>query len=295
MKKQRMMDTSNLGDDTTVRDYNSNKFKSQSYETFGMITGEISGTNPEPLFQQTTVDVDLTRLGTITEVAYPGAFFDPESGNLHGIYEGPIKGQMVIIGFENGNQAAPFVVNRYPYQGIGDTVSETDYINPLTMAGFDAEDVIIGHYSGSYIAFYTGITSGELPGSVELNSATDLTLTVGSNFSLEAEIEAKIKSVTVKVDVDTEIDLEAPVVKLTANTQIELNGNTDYAVKYNELKIAFDQLKSDFNNFVSLTYGLHTHPYVDTPIGPSVTSPTTSMGTPSTADMSTSKNTKVTM
>ena len=82
---------------------------------------------------------------------------------------------------------------------------------------------------------------------------------------------------------------------LTANTQIELNGNTDYAVKYNELKIAFDQLKSDFNNFVSLTYGLHTHPYVDTPIGPSVTSPTTSMGTPSTADMSTSKNTKVTM
>ncbi len=43
MKKQRMMDTSNLGDDTTVRDYNSNKFKSQSYETFGMITGEISG------------------------------------------------------------------------------------------------------------------------------------------------------------------------------------------------------------------------------------------------------------
>jgi hypothetical protein len=49
---------------------------------------------------------------------------------------------------------------------------------------------------------------------------------------------------------------------------LELNGNADFAVAFNDLKTGFDQLKSDFNTFVSVAYNLHTHVSV------------TSLGTP---------------
>jgi len=63
---------------------------------------------------------------------------------------------------------------------------------------------------------------------------------------------------------------------------IVINDGDDFAVKFNELKTAFDQLKSDFD--------LHVHNYVDSPIGSSVTSP---ISIPSTADMSSAKVDKV--
>ncbi len=44
-------------------------------------------------------------------------------------------------------------------------------------------------------------------------------------------------------------------------------------------KNELDALRNTVNSFVS-TYNSHTHPYVDTPAGAAVTSPTTSTGTP---------------
>lgn len=63
----------------------------------------------------------------------------------------------------------------------------------------------------------------------------------------------------------------------------------DYAVKYNELETAFNQLKDDFDNFVTLTYNVHQHPTaaVGAPSNPSVT------GSSSTADVSPAKVEKV--
>ena len=43
------------------------------------------------------------------------------------------------------------------------------------------------------------------------------------------------------------------------NGILELNGNTDFAVAFNDLKSGFDSLKSDFNTFVTTIYNLHTH------------------------------------
>ena len=40
---------------------------------------------------------------------------------------------------------------------------------------------------------------------------------------------------------------------------LELNGNTDFAVAFDDLKSGFDTLKSDFNTFVMTIYNLHTH------------------------------------
>lgn len=68
---------------------------------------------------------------------------------------------------------------------------------------------------------------------------------------------------------------------------VEVNGNADFAVAYNDLKAAFDQLKSDFDNFVNLKYNLHVHPGVVA--GPASTGVTPLVGASSTADMSGAK------
>ena len=73
---------------------------------------------------------------------------------------------------------------------------------------------------------------------------------------------------------------------------LELNGNEDYAVKYNELKTAFNELQTQFNTLVSL-YNAHTHPV---PFAQAISavvippsSPTTTLGSPSTGDITASK------
>lgn len=194
-----------LGHDTLVRDYQTNIFKKQSSQIFQMIVGEIEITEPEPLFVQNFVTVKMARGGKATTVAYPGAFVDPITKNIHGIYEGPIPGQMVIVGFENGNAHAPFVINKYPYQGAGNSVTESSYFTPLTINNRDATDVILGHFSGSYLSFNTGIFSGELPGSVTLNSVTTFQALAlnGTGATLTMDSLFEIKNIV--TDLKTEI------------------------------------------------------------------------------------------
>jgi len=67
---------------------------------------------------------------------------------------------------------------------------------------------------------------------------------------------------------------------------IEIGGDTDNMVRYSELETAFNELKADFNSFVSTIYGTHTH--VSASPG-SPTGPATPLGTPSTADISGAK------
>ena len=82
----------------------------------------------------------------------------------------------------------------------------------------------------------------------------------------------------------------APVsfVWLRNDGSLELNGAEDYAVAYTDLKDAFDTLRGDLNALVQ-AYNTHIHTTTAT-IGssgtPGVISPTASLGTESTADMS---------
>ena len=68
---------------------------------------------------------------------------------------------------------------------------------------------------------------------------------------------------------------------------VEINGNADFAVAFNDLKTAFDQLKNDFNNFVTIKYNLHVHPGVLS--GGASTAVTPATGTATAADMSNAK------
>lgn len=66
---------------------------------------------------------------------------------------------------------------------------------------------------------------------------------------------------------------------------LELNGNADFAVRYGQLQTAFDELKADFNNFITTVYNLHSHPTA--PTGP-VSTPSVT-GSSSAADITGAK------
>lgn len=69
---------------------------------------------------------------------------------------------------------------------------------------------------------------------------------------------------------------------------VEFGGTDDNFVRYSELKKGFDDLKKDFNDFLSGKFAVHTHPYVNVST-PSTTSVTTTVVLPSSADISSSK------
>lgn len=69
---------------------------------------------------------------------------------------------------------------------------------------------------------------------------------------------------------------------------IEIGGNTDNMVRYSELETAFDQLKSDFDDLVTV-FNAHTHLYAPGPGSPTPTAAPATTGTPSTADITGAK------
>jgi len=81
---------------------------------------------------------------------------------------------------------------------------------------------------------------------------------------------------------------EKAEVWLKKNGEVVLNGGTDYAVKYEELKTAYDELKDDLNSHIA-NWNTFAAAYV--PGGPTVVGlpPTADISNESTADMSGSK------
>ena len=73
-------------------------------------------------------------------------------------------------------------------------------------------------------------------------------------------------------------------VKCNLNDEVEINGNDDYATAFNDMKDAFDELKGDLNTFITTKYNLHTHAFTG-----GTTAVTTSLGSSSSADMSSAK------
>ena len=76
-------------------------------------------------------------------------------------------------------------------------------------------------------------------------------------------------------------------VYLKNNGELNLLGDSNWAVKYTELATQFNELKGKFNDLVT-AYNAHIHP---TPSGPSGV--TVSTASPSTADITQSKNTRI--
>lgn len=77
-------------------------------------------------------------------------------------------------------------------------------------------------------------------------------------------------------------------VKLCSDSSVELNGDTDYAVAFNDLKTAFDQLKSDYDDLVT-KYNAHVHPGVTTGTGSTAVVIPASLGSVTTANIDPAK------
>lgn len=105
------------------------------------------------------------------------------------------------------------------------------------------------------------------------------------------EIINEKATITIDVDGNVSIETEGDITMTadgnvtTAAAETVIQAGADYAVQYTALKSAFDQFKSDFDNFVTITYNTHMHPTaaVGAPSVPTVT------GLTSTADMSGAK------
>lgn len=70
---------------------------------------------------------------------------------------------------------------------------------------------------------------------------------------------------------------------------IEINGDADFAVAFDDLKSGFDTLKSDLNSVVSI-FNAHLHPFVGLPSGtPGFTAATATPGSSSAANIDASK------
>jgi hypothetical protein len=69
-------------------------------------------------------------------------------------------------------------------------------------------------------------------------------------------------------------------IKFLKDGILEINGNTDFAVAFDDLKTGFDALRTDMNTFITTIYNLHVH-------GPSPLPSVT--GTQSTANIDASK------
>jgi|WetSurMetagenome_2_1015567.scaffolds.fasta_scaffold01018_15 hypothetical protein len=212
--------TRNLGKDTHVRNQYENIFRDLNHECFQIVMGEIKSTLPEPLHQQTLVNIKFSRGGEVTNVAYPGAFIDPVSGNLHGLYEGPIANQMVAVAFENGNMNNPFVVQRFPYQGVGNTSHESKYMTPLQNLEFHPEDIILGHQSGSYLVFSTGKSpSTKTPGTFYLYTIADFEIDIDTDLKITAQQKGTIETIS-----DFELKSQAKFT-ITATDEIKFDGS----------------------------------------------------------------------
>lgn len=241
--KQRKIAHGN-GLDTHTRSIEKNIHQPQSSKTYEIMTGEVCLNQPEPAFRQNMVSVNLSKGGQITACGYPGAFIDPITGNLHGSYDGPIAGQMVTLGFIGGNSSAPVVLNKYPYQGVGNTFTEGSYLTPMYLAGFDSTDTLMGHFSGSKIGLYTGINpfGGKLFGSIGIEAFTECNIKANTDILLDALVSAEVKSALVKMTGSVSAEISAPLVKIDGSATVEINGNTKQFVTHAELDQALQLL-----------------------------------------------------
>jgi len=85
--------------------------------------------------------------------------------------------------------------------------------------------------------------------------------------------------------------LEKNYIWIFNDGNIQIGGSADNMVRFSKLQVAFDELKADFNDLVS-KYNSHIHITTAT-VGatavPGIISPTTSVDTPSTADITAAK------
>ncbi len=156
-----------------------------------ILLGEVLLPQPEPIWGEGLVAVSLARGGIVPDVAWPGpnvvASFvgipSPVISGIHGLFEAPLPGQQVAIGFVEGNSQSPIVLQKYPYNVSQRPDLKAAHILPMTMQMHGPTDVVLGHHMGSYLAFRGTLP---IPGAVEMDAVTTMSLSATVSMDISS-------------------------------------------------------------------------------------------------------------
>ena len=95
----------------------------------------------------------------------------------------------------------------------------------------------------------------------------NLTISQGANpgekilYSRDENGNVKAK-IYIKNDGAMDIEGVGGDVNIFTDNNLVLQQGTDFAMRFNEFKTQIDQMKSDYDNFINITFNTHTHPGV---------------------------------
>lgn len=165
--------------DSNLRNLQSNSHQSYNWRSLGIHIGAVLLPQPEPVFKQHRVTVSTLKGEIVTHVAWPGAQVNANPAGLpggvsigiHGLWESPLPGQEVALGFIEGDVNNPIVLNKYPYNGTHRIDLEILHYLPLTKQLHGPTDVVLGHHTGSFVALRGTVP---LPAQIEIRSPSSI-------------------------------------------------------------------------------------------------------------------------
>jgi len=213
------------GNDSALINYFDN-YNTPYLNVTQLSVGEVIEVHAEPENLQCTVGVHFANGGKDTHIAWPGAQVNADSSGaqattpgsvigIHGLWEAPLPGQQVLVGYVEGSGFDPIVINKYPYQGNINPIHTPPHEFPLTRLGHSDKDIVLGSFTGSFIALRA---TTPLPGEIDIFAKTAMNITVESFMIVEVTGDFDLTSRSVTIDSDT------TTIELNATTTINLNG-----------------------------------------------------------------------
>lgn len=184
--------------------------------------GSVLVPQPEPLYKQHAVTVQLVKGGKITNVAWPGAQVNMGptgtvpggiAHGLHGLWESPLAGQQVLLGFVDGSASDPIVINKYPYNALQRPDLEIMHSLPLTLMAHGPTDVVLGHHTGSFIALRGTLP---LPAQIDIASLSAISITAVAFVEIISTLQCSITSSQFSVTAATAASITGATISMTS-------------------------------------------------------------------------------
>lgn len=202
------------GNDSTLHGIRHN-FRAPYQNIKFLSLGMVLYPQPEPVFKQHTVMVEMVTGGRINNVAWPGAQVNANAtgtlpggvaAGIHGLWESPLSGQMVLVGFVDGSHGNPIVINKYPYNASQRPDLDVMHTLPLTGLGHGPRDVILGHHTGSFVALRGTLP---LPGQVDIEAVTTVAINAKVSITMKALASMSANALSITLESNTSVSIQA--------------------------------------------------------------------------------------
>lgn len=181
----------NLGNDPVAKTQKSSPFSAWEHIE-GIRLATVVMPQPEPLYREANVSLQLETDGTIIlQAPWPGPNveanaigipFGPTIG-IHGLYEAPLPGQQVVVGFLDGSAQSPIVLQKYPHPTSQRVDNLGAHFLPMSQKAHGPTDVVLGHHTGAFVAL-RGLLP--IPAEVDIFAPSIFSVVAGAAFSIVA-------------------------------------------------------------------------------------------------------------